>query len=115
MPDRLFVYKTPAQRLLEAASIFGGSLLIADYAQGHLPYLSTSLLVLGLLIILALVVPMIGSTVARQFGAPLMTDQQRTRRYLDEIRPIFQSYAQPRHRPDAPRTTAPRQRSGRRG
>lgn len=110
MPDRLFVYKSPAQRLFEAALIFGGSLLIADYAQTHIPYLSTSILILGLLIVLAFIVPVVGTSLARHFGAPLMTNQQRSRRYLEETRPVFQPYSQ-----TSQRARSHRQRPDRRG
>jgi hypothetical protein len=89
MPDRrCVVYKTPLQRIAETALILLLALAAASAASWILPDLSQGTLLFAALILGFALVPMLGSMIARRLGAPLVSREERTRRYLAELGPI---------------------------
>jgi hypothetical protein len=89
MPDRKrVVYKTPAQRFLEFLLIFSAGLAAAVVWRQFIPDISPSYIVVVTLALGWAIVPFLGTAYATYRGAPEMTREERTRRYLDEIRPI---------------------------
>jgi hypothetical protein len=89
MPDRKrVVYKTSAQRFLEFLLILSAGLLSAVAFRKFVPDVSPSYIVMVTLALGWVIVPYVGTAYASSRGAPEMAHEERTRRYLDEIRPI---------------------------
>jgi hypothetical protein len=89
MPDRrCVVYKTPFQRFSEFSLILLLALATASLCRHWLPQLPSSYVIVATVALGAVLVPYIGSILARRHGAPLMSREERTRRYLAELGPI---------------------------
>jgi hypothetical protein len=87
MSDRIAVYKTPLQRLAE---IFATLLITAGSAalsHAVLPDLSVAPALIVSLIASYLLVSWLGSVVTRRLGGAMMTESERSRRYLNEMLP----------------------------
>jgi hypothetical protein len=88
MSDRLYVYKSPLHRITETAIILILAFGVAELWQEVVPDISPSYLIIAVLLLAIALVPRYGSRVAARFGAPMMTRDERTRRYLSEFGPI---------------------------
>jgi len=89
MSDRhRVVYKTPLQRFFEIALVLILTLGLAYVWHAMLPASPISYPIIASLIIGLATVPLIGSKVALRLGAPMMTRDERTRRYLSELGPL---------------------------
>jgi hypothetical protein len=88
MSDRLYVYKTPLHRITETAIILILAFGSAALWQETVPDISSSYLIVAALLLGFALVPRYGSRLAERFGAPMMTRDERTRRYLGEFGPI---------------------------
>jgi hypothetical protein len=87
MSDRLAVYKTPIQRFAEISAtllITAGS---AALSHALLPDVSVAPALIASLIASFLLVSWLGSIVSRRLGGAMMTESERSRRYLDEMLP----------------------------
>ena len=96
MSDRLAVYKTPLQRLAE---IFVTLLITAGSAAlSHAVFPDFSVAPALILSLIAgfVIVSWLGSAVTERLGGTMMTETERSRRYLDEMLPsggLFKSLA----------------------
>ncbi|HLY56202.1 MAG TPA: hypothetical protein VKS60_11635 [Stellaceae bacterium] len=89
MPDRRWVvYKTPLTRFTETVLILLITVASVVLWRVVLPDVSISYPLVVSLVAGFAVVPAIGARVALRRGAPLMSPEERSRRYLDEITPI---------------------------
>jgi hypothetical protein len=89
MSDRhRVVYKTPLHRFFEIALVLILTLGLAYVWHALLPTLPISYPIIASLIIGLAIVPLIGSKIALNLGAPMMTRDERTRRYLSELGPL---------------------------
>jgi len=87
MSDRIAVYKTPPQRLAE---IFATLLLTAGSAAlSHAVFPDVSVAPALILSSIAsfLLVSWLGSRAAERLGGAMMTESERSRRYLNEMLP----------------------------
>ena len=89
MPDRRWVvYKTPLTRFIETVLVLLITVASVALWRTLLPDVSISYPLIASLVAGFAIVPAIGARIARRRGAPLMSPEERTRRYLDEITPI---------------------------
>jgi hypothetical protein len=89
MADRLLVaYKTPIQRVIEAFLVLAGTYFLALLCQRMFPGLSSSYVVVAGLAIFYGGVHWLGGRLAERRGAPMMTRDERNRRYLGELGPV---------------------------
>ena len=88
MSDRLYVYKTPLLRITETAIVLILAFAAAALWQEAMPDISVSYVVIAMLVLGYALVPRLGGTLAERLGAPMMTRDERTRRYLSEFGPI---------------------------
>jgi hypothetical protein len=88
MSDRLYVYKTPLHRISETAIILILAFGVAAAWQEAVPEISSSYLIIAALLLGFALVPRYGSRLAERLGGPMMTRDERTRRYLSEFGPI---------------------------
>jgi hypothetical protein len=89
MSDRQWVvYKTPVQRFIETSIVLLFALALAALWQDLLPEMSASYAVLAALVLGFAGVPALGARIAERRGAPMMSREERTRRYLAELGPI---------------------------
>jgi hypothetical protein len=88
MSDRLYVYKTPLSRITETAIILIFAFGMAALWQEAIPDISSSYIIIASLLLGFALVPRFGSRLAQRRGAPMMTRDERTRRYLSEFGPI---------------------------
>jgi hypothetical protein len=89
MPDRRWVvYKTTLQRFIETSIVLLLALASASVWQAEIPEISPSYIVLAALLVGFAVVPVLGARIAELRGAPMMSREERTRRYLSELGPI---------------------------
>jgi hypothetical protein len=87
MSDRIAVYKTPLQRLAE---IFATLLITAGSAalsHAVCPDFSVAPALIFSLIASYVIVSWLGSAVAERLGGAMMTENERSRRYLSEMLP----------------------------
>lgn len=89
MSDRLFVYKSPLHRITETAIILIFAFGMAALWQEAVPDISSSYIVIATLLLGFALVPYCGSRLARRRGAPMLTREARSRRYLSEFGPSF--------------------------
>jgi hypothetical protein len=96
MPDRRWVvYKTPPQRIIETITVLLFTLASATIWHLVLPGVGTSAVVLASLILGFTLVPILGTRIAERRGAPLVSREERTRRYLAELGPLARPGAVP--------------------
>jgi hypothetical protein len=88
MSERLVVYKTPLYRILETALILFITVGLAALWHSFVPAFSASYVLVMALVFGFALVPRLGSRLAQRRGAPMMTREERTRRYLSELGPI---------------------------
>ncbi|MEI9986280.1 MAG: hypothetical protein WDN69_25795 [Aliidongia sp.] len=88
MSDRLYVYKTPLHRILETAIVLIFAFAMAAAWQEAIPDISASYVIVAALLLGFVLVPRFGSALAERRGAPMMTRDERSRRYLSEFGPI---------------------------
>ena len=88
MSDRLYVYKTPLHRITETAIILIFAFGMAVLWQETIPDFSSSYIIIASLLLGFALLPRYGSRLAERRGAPMMTRDERTRRYLSEFGPI---------------------------
>jgi hypothetical protein len=88
MSDRLYVYKTPLQRIFEPVLVLALAFAAAALQQALMPETPISYVILLTGAVGLAIVPRLGERCARYFGAGLMTRDERDRRYLSEIGPI---------------------------
>ena len=88
MSDRLFVYKSPLHRISETALVLAVAFGMAALWQEAYPDISVSYIVVATLALGFALVPRYGAQLAERRGAPMMTRDERTRRYLGELGPI---------------------------
>jgi hypothetical protein len=88
MSDRLYVYKTPLHRIAETAIVLILAFAAAMLWQEAMPDISVSYIIIAMLVLGFALVPRLGGTLAERFGAPMMSRDERTRRYLSEFGPI---------------------------
>jgi len=88
MSDRLYVYKNPLHRITETAIILILAFGVAALWQEAVPDISPSYLIIAVLLLGFALVPRLGNRLAARFGAPMMTRDERSRRYLSEFGPI---------------------------
>jgi|GEM_PF-6445083 hypothetical protein len=110
MSDRLYVYKTPLHRITETAIVLIFAFGTAVLWQAAFPEISSSYLVVAALVLGFTLVPRYGSLLAERRGAPMMTRDARTRRYLSEFGPIGMPISGRFHA--AFGSTVPQRRSG---
>jgi hypothetical protein len=87
MSDRIAVYKTPLQRLAE---IFATLLITAGSAalsHAVFPDFSVAPALIFSLIAGYVIASWLGSAMAERLGGPMMTESERSRRYLSEMLP----------------------------
>ena len=96
MSDRIVVYKTPLQRFAE---IFATLLITAGFAalsHAMFPDFSVAPALIISLIAGFVIVTWLGSVVTERLGGAMLTESERSRRYLDEMLPggsLFKSLA----------------------
>ena len=88
MSDRLYVYKKPLHRITETAIVLILAFVAAALWQEVLPDISVSYIIVATLVVGFTLVPRSGSLLAERMGAPMMTRDERSRRYLSEFGPI---------------------------
>jgi hypothetical protein len=88
MSDRLYVYKTPLLRITESAIVLILAFAAAALWQEAMPEISVSYVIVAMLVLGFALVPRLGGALAERLGAPMMTRDERTRRYLSEFGPI---------------------------
>ena len=89
MPDRrCVVYKTPLQRIAETLLVLFLGVAAASAWHFILPDISASYILFATVLIGFAAVPALGSRIARRLGAPVMSREERSRRYLSELGPI---------------------------
>jgi hypothetical protein len=87
MPDRIAVYKTPLQRLAEIIVIFLIAAGSAALSHALLPGVSAAPAIILALIAGSLLVSRFGAVWAGWRGGAVLTEHERSRRYLAEIMP----------------------------
>lgn len=108
MSDRIAVYKTPLQRLAE---FFVTLLITAGFAalsRAVFPDFSVAPALIFSLIASYVIVSWLGSMMAERLGGAMMTESERSRRYLNEMLPnggLFKSLAPAPVRRDRGRRT----------
>jgi len=108
MSDRIVVYKTPLQRFAE---IFATLLITAGFAalsHAMFPDFSVAPALIVSLIAGFVIVTWLGSVVTERLGGAMLTESERSRRYLDEMLPggsLFKSLAPAPLRRDRGRRT----------
>jgi uncharacterized membrane protein YccC len=96
MSDRIAVYKTPCQRLAE---IFATLLITAGFAalsRAMFPDFSVAPALIFSLVASYVIVSWLGSMLTERLGGAMMTESERSRRYLNEMLPngsLFKSLA----------------------
>jgi hypothetical protein len=89
MADRLLVpFKSSYLRIFETLVVLAATFGLAAASQWLFPALSPSYVIVAGLIVGFTIVPRLGDRWAIRQGAPMMTRQERTRRYLSELGPI---------------------------
>jgi hypothetical protein len=88
MSDRLYVYKTQLHRITETAIVLILAFAAAALWQEALPDISVSYIIIAMLVLGFALVPRLGGALAERRGAPMMTRDERSRRYLSEFGPI---------------------------
>ena len=88
MSDRLFVYKTPLHRISETAIVLIFAFAAAALWQEAVPAISVSYIIIASLVLGFALVPRLGGVLAERLGAPMMTREERSRRYLSEFGPL---------------------------
>ncbi len=89
MSDRQrVVYKTPLHRFLEISLVLVLTFGLAYLWHDLVPDISTSYPIVAFLVLGFATVPALGTQLAIRRGAPLITREERTRRYLAEIGPM---------------------------
>jgi hypothetical protein len=88
MSDRLYVYKSPFYRITETALVLIFAFGMAAIWQETVPDMSPSYVIIAALLLGFALVPRLGTILAERRGAPMMTRDERTRRYLNEFGPI---------------------------
>jgi hypothetical protein len=88
MSDRLFVYKTPLHRLAEIVIVMAVAFGAAALWQDAVPDISPSYVIVAALLLGFALVPRYGTLLAQRRGAPMLTRDERTRRYLGEFGPV---------------------------
>ncbi len=92
MADRLLVpFKSSYLRIFETLVVLAATFGLAAASQWLFPTLSASYVIVAGLAAGFTVVPRLGDRWAIRRGAPMMTRQERTRRYLSELGPIGSS------------------------
>ncbi len=96
MSDRIVVYKTPLQRFAE---IFATLLITAGFAalsHAIVPDFSVAPALIVSLVASFVIVSWLGSVATQRLGGAMMTESERSRRYLNEMLPggsLFKSLA----------------------
>jgi hypothetical protein len=88
MSDRLYVYKTPLHRISETAIVLIFAFAAAMLWQEAVPDISVSYIIIASLVLGFALVSWLGGTLAERRGGPMMTRDERSRRYLSEFGPI---------------------------
>lgn len=89
MADRLLVpFKSSYLRIFETLVVLAATFGLAAASQWLFPTLSASYVIVAGLAAGYTIVPRLGDRWAIRRGAPMMTRQERTRRYLSELGPI---------------------------
>ena len=89
MADRLLVpFKSSYLRIFETLVVLAAAFGLAAASQWLVPTLSASYVIVAGLAAGFTIVPRLGDRWAIRRGAPMMTRQERTRRYLSELGPI---------------------------
>jgi hypothetical protein len=110
MSDRLYVYKTQLHRITETAIILILAFAAAALWQEAMPDISVSYIIIAMLVLGFALVPRLGSALAERRGAPMMTRDERSRRYISEFGPIGLNGRAGSYAPAA--STASQRRSG---
>jgi hypothetical protein len=88
MSDRLFVYKTPLHRITETVVVLVLAFGAAALWQETVPDISPSYIIVAALLLGFALVSRYGTLLAQRRGAPMLTRDERTRRYLGEFGPV---------------------------
>jgi hypothetical protein len=96
MSDRIAVYKTPLQRLAEIVITLLITVGSADLSHAQFPDFSMAPVIILSLTGGFVIVSWMGSFVTERLGGTMMTANERSRRYLDEMTPssgLFRGFA----------------------
>lgn len=96
MSDRIAVYKTPLQRLAEIFIVLLITAGSAVLSHTVFPDFSVAPVIILSLIASFVIVSWLGAFVAERLGGVMMTERERSRRYLDEVMPsggLFRGFA----------------------
>ena len=96
MSDRIAVYKTPLQRLAEIFIVLLITAGSAVLSHAVFPNFSVAPVIILSLIASFVIVSWLGSFAAERLGGTMMTESERSRRYLDEMTPsstLFRGFA----------------------
>ena len=85
MSDRIAVYKTPLQRLAEIFIVLLITVGSASLSHSIFADFSVAPAIILSLVAGFVIVSWTGSFVAERLGGPMMTSNERSRRYLDEM------------------------------
>jgi len=90
MADRLslVVYKSPTQRIIEIALVLAAGFGAAAFWQILLPKISSSYITVATLFLAYALITRLGTLWAARRGNDLVTENERSRRYLSEIGPM---------------------------